>query len=113
MAAAHKLKENSPANMMDRRQNRNRLRNFYEIKPPQALQLISRRYILFKVISEKDKTDALKWAYDSEKMMRTGKLEIAARLAKAAIFADPNCPQADIMYRKLYGKSPYIRLRGY
>jgi hypothetical protein len=113
MAAAHKLKENSPANMMDRRQNRNRLRNFYEIKPPQALQLISRRYILFKVISEKDKTDALKWAYDSEKMMRTGNLEIAARLAKAAIFADPNCPQADIMYRKLYGKSPYIRLRGY
>jgi hypothetical protein len=113
MAAAHSLKPNSPANMMDLSQNRNRLRNFYEIKPPQALQLISRRYILFKVISEKDKTDALKWAYDSEKMMRTGKLEIAARLAKAAIFADPNCPQADIMYRKLYGKSPYIRLRGY
>jgi hypothetical protein len=89
------------------------LRNFYEIKPPQALQLISRRYILFKVISDKDKIDALKWANDSEKMLRTGKKAIAARLAKAAVFADPNCPQADIMYRKIYGRGPYIRLRGY
>jgi len=113
MAAAHTLKENSPANMMDLAQNRNSLRDFYEIKPPQALQVISRRYILFKVISEKDKVEALKWSNDSEKMMRAGKFEIAARLAKAAIFADPNCPQADIMYRKLYGRGPYIRLRGY
>jgi len=113
MAAAHTLKDHSPANMMNLKQQRNCMRNFYEIKPPQALQLVSKRYILFKVISETDKADALKWAKDSEKLMRAGKFEIAARLAKAAIFADPNCPQADIMYRKLYGKSPYIRLRGY
>ncbi len=113
MAAAHKLKEDCPANMMDLQQNRNRLRSFYEIKPPQSLQLISMRFIIYKVISDNDKAMALKWAEDAEKMMRDGQYEIAARLAKAAIYADPNCPQADIMYRKMYRRSPDIYLRGY
>ena len=113
MAAAHTLKESSPAYLMNMKSDRNRLRNFYEIEPPQSLQLITIRYVVYKVISEKNKEQALKWVNDAEKLMRDGHVEIAGRLAKAAIFADPNCPQADILYRTLYGKEPNIRLRGY
>lgn len=111
--ALEPLKKDSPAYMMSMTQNRAKLRNFYEIYPPQALKLISNRYILFQVISDKDKKRAEKWASDAEKEMRNGNMPMAGILARSAIFANPNCPEAEIIYINIFKRPPLIRLRGY
>ena len=113
VTATRKLEKDSPAFLMDRTRHRGDLRDFYEIKPPGYLRIISRNYVVFKYISDKDKLKSLKWASDAEKMLREGHPSMAARLAKAAVFADPNCPQANIIYWSIYRREPIIRLRGY
>jgi len=113
IAAALKMKETSPASMMYLKQHRAKLRNFYEIYPPQTLKLISNRYILFQVITPEDIRNAKQWAFESEVEMRSGNINKAGLLATSAIFADPNCPDAEIMYRKIFEKPPDIRIRGY
>lgn len=112
-AAAHDLKGNSPANMMNVAQTRDLLRNFYEIKPPKQLKTINNRYIVFQVISEQDKKKAAKWVAAAKLEFARNNKFLAARLAKAAIFADPLSPEAYLLYRQLYKKPPNVTLRRY
>ncbi len=102
-----------PAAMMAAPSGRRALRRLYEIKPPKDFAIASRRYAVFKVVSIDDKVNAIAWALDAEHASRQGNTALAARLAKAAVFADPFCQKADIMYRKIYGKGPEISLRGH
>ncbi|NOY75445.1 MAG: hypothetical protein GXP32_06600 [Kiritimatiellaeota bacterium] len=102
-----------PVTLMSSSQKRRKLKRFFEIRPPQESELSLKRFVVFKVVSRRNRSDAIKWALESERFAREGNTFMAARLAKSAIFADPNCDIADIMYRKLYGTPPLIRLRGF
>jgi hypothetical protein len=103
-----------PAAMMSTAFGKGNLRHFYEIKPPWPLAVLSNRYSVFKVISAEDAANAIAWALDAERNWRHGDKAAAARLAKSAVYADPLCPKAEIMYRKTHGgRAPEIRLRGY
>lgn len=113
IAAAHDIKEESPANMMNLKQNRTQLRNFYEITPPKGLQCINNRYIIFQVISEQDKQRAAKWTKDATAELQKNNPELAARLIRAAVFADPQSPEVYLLYRQLFRAPPVITLRGY
>ncbi|MCK5845419.1 MAG: hypothetical protein KAG97_11970, partial [Victivallales bacterium] len=113
LADAPVIQPNSPVGMMNSAVGREKLKCLYEVKSNLPDQDISKRFIIFKVVSRKNRSDALKWAYESERLSREGDNALAARLAKSAIFADPNCLPAEIMYRKLFRKPPRIRLRGY
>lgn len=113
IAAAHEIKPESPANMMNLKQNRAQLRNFYEITPPKELHCINNRYIIFQVISEQDKARAQKWTKDAEKELKKNNPKLAAQLIRAAIFADPLSPETYLLYRQLFRNPPLITLRGY
>lgn len=112
-AVAEDLKANTPANMMDTKQNRDQLRNFYWIRPPKSLSCISNRYIVFKVITETDKKMAARWVKAAEAEYRKNNLPMAARLVRSAIFADPLSPEAYLLYRQLFKRPPNITLRGF
>ena len=103
----------TPAAMMSSSFGRGQLKRFYEMRPPGEMAVLSNRYIVFKVISAEDSVNAIAWALDAERAWRHGEKAIAARLAKSAVYADPLCPKAEIMYRKIYGGTPIVRLRGY
>jgi hypothetical protein len=113
IAAAHEIKPKSPVNMMNIKQKKDQLRNFYEIKPPNNLRCINNRYIVFQVITAYDKQQSAKWVKAAEQELKNSNPQFAAKLARAAIFADPLSPKAYLLYRKLFRKSPRITLRGY
>lgn len=113
IAAAHELKPESPANMMNLKENRARLRHFYEITPPEELKCINNRYIIFQVISELDRQRAEKWTKDAAAELKKNNPQMAARLIRAAIFADPQSPETYLLYRQLFREPPVITLRGY
>jgi hypothetical protein len=113
LAVAPQIAHASPADLMSSNYGRGGMRCFHEMKSPLEHSFPLKRFIVFKVISRKNRGDAIKWALASEREAREGNRFMAARLAKSAIFADPNCEAAEIMYRKLYGKPPLIRLRGF
>ena len=112
-AAALKLENDSPANRMFMPQEREKLRCFYEIEPPPELNFISRKFIVFKVISAEDSKNAVKWTMDAEKFLDAGNIDQAARLAKAAVFADPVATHTRLLYIQIFGKVPDIRVRGF
>lgn len=111
IAAAHELKGRSPANMMSTTQTRARLRHFYKIPPPRDLKVLSNRYIVFKVISEKSRNEAESWLDDAENLLPSNP-RLAAKLVKSAFFADPLSARAYLMYRKIFKKDPYLTLKG-
>jgi len=113
MAGASEVKKGTPAYEMNLVQDRGNLKNFYEIKPPSALELISTRYIVFKIISEKNKNNSKKFMKQAKKEWLSKNFELAARLVKAAVFANPNNPDAYLQYMQIYKKPPDITLKGF
>jgi len=112
--ALRPLDPKCPAAMMSTPFGKGNLKHFYEIRPPWNIAVLSNRYSVFKVVSAEDSANAIVWALDAERAWRHGDKFSAARLAKAAVYADPMCAKADIMYRKTHnGENPEIRLRGY
>ncbi|MFA6291201.1 MAG: hypothetical protein WC637_05430 [Victivallales bacterium] len=112
-AAALKLEGDSPVNRMFMPQEREKLRCFYEVEPPPELKFISNKFIVFKVISPEDSKNAVKWTKDAKKFLDNGHIDQAARLVKAAVFADPVATNTRLLYIQLYGKVPDIRMRGF
>ena len=112
-AAALKLENDSPVNRMFMSQEREKLRCFYEVEPPPELKFVSSKFIVFKVISAEDSKNAAKWTLDAKKFLDNGNLDQAARLVKAAVFADPVATNTRLLYIQLYGKVPDIRMRGF
>jgi hypothetical protein len=112
-AAALKIESESPVNCMFMPQEREKMRWFYEIEPPPELKFVSRKFIVFKVISAEDAKKAVKWTTEAKKFLEIGHTEQAARLVKAAIFADPISTNTRLLYIQLYGKVPDIRMRGF
>jgi hypothetical protein len=112
-AAALKIENDSPVNRMFMPQEREKLRWFYEIEPPPELKFVSRKFIVFKVISPEDAKKAVKWTMDAKKFLDNGNIDQAARLSKAAVFADPVATNTRLLYIQLYGKVPDIRMRGF
>jgi hypothetical protein len=112
-AAAIKIESESPVNRMFMRQEREKMRSFYEVEPPPELKFVSKKFIVFKVISMEDAKKAVKWTMDAKKCLDAGNIEQAARLVKAAIFADPAATNTRLLYIQIYGKLPDIRMRGF
>ena len=112
-AAALKIENDSPVNRMFMPQERENLRWFYEIEPPPELKFVSRKFIVFKVISAADSKNAVKWTMDAKKFLDAGNIDQAARLAKAAVFADPVAINTRLLYIQIFGKVPDIRMRGF
>ncbi len=112
-AAALKLESDSPVNRMFMPQEREKLRCFYEVEPPPELKFVSNKFIVFKVISAEDSKNAVKWTMDAKKFLDNGNIDQAARLVKAAVFADPVATNTRLLYIQLYGKVPDIRMRGF
>lgn len=112
-AAALKIETESPVNRMFMPQEREKLRCFYEIEPPPELNFVSRKFIVFKVISPEDMKNAVKWTIDAKKSLDNGNIEQASRLVKAAVFADPAAANSRLLYIQIYGKVPDIRMRGF
>ncbi len=112
-AAALKIENDSPVNRMFMPQEREKLRWFYEVEPPTELKFVSRKFIVFKVITPEDAKKAVKWTMDAKKFLDNGNLDQAARLAKAAVFADPVATNTRLLYIQIYGKVPDIRMRGF
>jgi protein involved in temperature-dependent protein secretion len=50
---------------------------------------------------------------DAKKFLDNGNIDQAARLSKAAVFADPVATNTRLLYIQLYGKVPDIRMRGF
>ncbi len=113
MAAAHEIKGDSPANMMNMIQTRSLLRNFYWLRPPRELGVVSNRYIVFKVVGESDIEQSKDWVESARLELQKGDVEAASRLVRSAVFADPLSAEANLMYRMVMGKDPDISLRGY
>ena len=112
-ANAKNLNLRSPVHLMSSEQGRRKLRYFYEIFPPEKMSFISNRYIVFKVISDNDSVRAQKWAKEGEGFLKNGNFDMARRLAKSAVYADPYCYQARLLYAKVFNSAPVIKLRGY
>jgi uncharacterized membrane protein len=112
-AAALKLEKESPVNRMYMPQEREKLRWFYEIEPPPELSFVSKKFIVLKVISMEDAKKAVKWTMDAKKFLDAGNIDQAARLVKAAIYADPVAANTRLLYIQIYGKVPDIRMRGF
>jgi len=112
-AAATKIKPDSPVNLMNVPQNREKLKWFYEIEPPPGLKFVSNKFVVFKIVSEEDRRNAQLWVKDARQALDTGNVQLAARLAKAAAFADPIAPNVRLLYAHVYGKVPEVRLRGF
>lgn len=112
-AGAIKLEAESPVNRMFLPQEREKMRWFYEVEPPPELKFVSRKFIVFKVISAEDAKNAVKWTKDAKKSLDAGNLDQAARLVKAAIFADPAAVNTRLLYIQIFGKVPDVRMRGF
>jgi hypothetical protein len=112
-AAAFKIENESPVNRMFMPQEREKMRWFYEVEPPPELKFVSKKFIVFKVISMEDAKNAVKWTMDAKKFLDAGNLDQAVRLVKAAVFADPVAANTRLLYFQLYGKVPDIRMRGF
>ncbi len=112
-AAAMKIESESPVNRMFMPQERDKLRCFYEIELPPELNFVRKKFIVFKVISPEDSRNAVKWTMDARKSLDAGNLDQAARLIKAAVFADPVAANTRLLYIQLHGKIPDVRMRGF
>jgi len=113
MAGAVEIKKGTPAYDMNLLQDRSNLKYFYEIKPPPSLKFLSTRYIVFKIISEQDKQNSIRFMSQAKKEYIHKNYKLAARLVKSAVFADPNNANAYLQYMKIYKKSPEITLKGF
>jgi hypothetical protein len=113
MAAAKTIPETAPSVILSHPAARKKLRGFYEFKPPKELEFISRKYLLFKVISSKDYRNAQQYVRDAQTARAAGNPEHARILAKAAVHADPLSFKARILYAELFGQAADIRPRGY
>ncbi len=90
------------------------MRLFYRIDPPRwAAKEFSNKYAVFKVISPDDHTRALAFTAEAKRVMGSAEEDLARRLVKAAVYADPNHEPARILYALIYGEPPNIRLRGF
>jgi Tfp pilus assembly protein PilF len=98
---------------MSSEQGRRKLRYFYELSPPEKISFVSNRYAVFKVISDNDSVRAQKWTKEGESFLKNGNFDMARRLAKSAVYADPNCYPARLLYAKVFNNAPMIKLRGY
>jgi hypothetical protein len=113
MAAAKVIPETAPSIIFSHPEARKKLRGFYEFKPPEKLAFVSRKYLLFKVISSDDYRRSRQYVRDAEAARAEGDPEHARILAKAAVYADPLSFKARILYAELFGQAADIRPRGY
>jgi hypothetical protein len=113
MAAAKVIPETAPSIIFSHPEARKKLRGFYEFKPPEKLAFVSRKYLLFKVISSDDYRRSRQYVRDAETARAEGDPEHARILAKAAVYADPLSFKARILYAELFGQAADIRPRGY
>ncbi len=90
-----------------------KLRYFYRIRPRKPHNFIERKYFVFKVILPEDLRNSRIWTEDAKAALRAGNTFLAKRLVKSAVFADPNSPEARVLYARIYGKSADIRPRGF
>lgn len=123
-AAATEIKPLSPVNRMFYKQTRRKLRHFYEIEPPKELDFIDKKFTVFKVITGKDIVNSAKWVEDAKKTLkalkrdtdfasRLEKYQLIERLAKAAVYADPQSYKARILYAEIFGSPVNLQLKGF
>jgi len=113
MAAAKAIPETAPSVILSHPAARKRLRGFYEFTPPKELAFVSRKYLLFKVISSDDYRRAKRYVHDAKAARARGDLEHARILAKAAAHADPLSFEVRILHAEILGRPADIRPRGY
>ncbi len=113
MAAAKVIPETAPSVILSHPAARRKLRGFYEFTPPKELAFVSRKYLLFKVISSDDFRRAKRYVRDAKAARGRGDLEHARILAKAAAHADPLSFEVRILHAEIFGRPADIRPRGY
>ncbi|HRR06015.1 MAG TPA: hypothetical protein P5105_01925 [Victivallales bacterium] len=112
-ANAANLSSTCPAYLMSKTQTRKKLRYFYEIQVPDEFKIISNRYVVFKVITDDNSVNSAQWVNDGKIFLKNGNFDMARRLAKAAVYTDPNNYKARLFYAELFGEAAKIRLRGF
>ncbi len=112
-ANAPSLEPNCPARLMHEASSVKKLRYFHEVAPPEQFRALERRYRVFKVVSDDNSVDSARWALDGREFLKKGNFDMARRLAKAAVYADPNNYSARLFYAEIYGEAAKIRLRGF
>ncbi|MBN2640968.1 MAG: hypothetical protein JXR78_04905 [Victivallales bacterium] len=104
MAAAEKLKRNAPAWLLAKKPGQ--LKNFHLINPPRDLAYINNSYFVFKYVSDAAREQALKSATLSEYFLKSGKPDLARKLALAAYVQAPNLKQTYIAWFNAFGTVP-------
>jgi hypothetical protein len=111
MAAALKVKKDSPAFFFKYKSND--CKWFYRIDPPIALRDLSKNYVVFKVISPKDRLNAMRYSARGEAALRYGKVKLARKLAKKAFYLDPAYLPSRTLYAMAFEYVPNVKLSDY
>ncbi len=108
MAAAVEIRGESMANMMYYWPDN--LKWFYRIDPPKELKELSVKYAVYKVIRPQDRIDSIRMAFEGESALAAGDVQLAGRLAKAAVWLDPVSLGAKAFYFKVFKRAPVLTL---
>ena len=112
VANALRLHDRSPVSRFDAEPDSMRL--FYRIDPPRWVSKgFPLKFTVFKVITPDDHARAVKWTKEAQQAVYNKNVEMAKRLIRSAVYADPNHEPARILHIKILGEPADIRLRGY
>lgn len=110
-ACAKLLEPLSPVTQLFSEPDNSRL--FYRLDDAPKSKEFAQKFTVFKVISPADHARSRKYLDDGERSLSHGDISAARRLAKAAVYADPAAEDVRLFHYQVFGKIPFIRLRGY
>lgn len=114
-ANAKLIERQSPVFRMSYKEEKSRLRRFYEIKLPENMKSIGGgvdvKYTIFKVISGEQSEKSENLAVAARIAYQRGLLDVAKGLAEKSVYMDPHCYKARIIYAELFGRAAEINLK--
>ncbi len=111
MAAADLINKKSPAYRFSNYPDESKW--FYRIEPPRDLKDASNLFIVFKVISPKDRINSMKCVIKGEMALKYGQTSLAKRYARIAFYNDPCYIPGRDFFAAAYGYIPNIKLSDY
>ncbi|MEM4247954.1 MAG: hypothetical protein QXH80_01695, partial [Candidatus Nanoarchaeia archaeon] len=112
-ADAENFERTAPVFRMYHKNERTKLRGFYEIIPPPKFSSLNSKYLLFKVIDNKDFSDSLKYVEMACEALKNHNIMEACANAEKAVYLDPFSYKARIIYAEIFAKPAEIKLERY